>query len=153
MGEPVRIRSYVQGRWEEGEGEGARLLNPATEEVLATASTRGVDLGAALHHARAVGGKNLRQLGFAERARVLKGLAALIREHRDELLEIAMRNGGNTKADAKFDVDGASSSLHFYAGLGVTLGDGGVLAAGEGVALSRNTPLWGQHVWLPLRGA
>jgi 3,4-dehydroadipyl-CoA semialdehyde dehydrogenase len=153
MGERVRIRSYVQGRWVEGEGEGARLLNPATEEVLATASTRGVDLGAALAHARSVGGKNLRQLGFAERARVLKGLAAVLREHRDELLEIAMRNGGNTKSDAKFDVDGASGSLHFYAGLGATLGDGGVLAAGDGVALSRSTPLWGQHVRVPLRGA
>jgi 3,4-dehydroadipyl-CoA semialdehyde dehydrogenase len=152
MGDRVRIRSYVQGRWEEGDGEGARLLNPATEEILATASTAGIDLGAALAHARSVGGRNLRQLGFAERARVLKGLSALIREHRDELLEIAMRNGGNTKADAKFDVDGASASLHFYAGLGATLGDGGVLAAGEGVALSRSTPLWGQHVWLPLRG-
>src|SRR5260370_34305945 len=138
MGEPVRIRSYVQGRWEEGEGEGARLLNPATEEVLATASTRGVDLGAALHHARAVGGKNLRQLGFAERARVLKGLAALIREHRDELLEIAMRNGGNTKGDAKFDVDGASGSLRFYSRLGCSLGGRGQVAAGERVALQRS---------------
>jgi 3,4-dehydroadipyl-CoA semialdehyde dehydrogenase len=153
MGEPIRIRSYVQGGWVEGEGEGVRLLNPATEEVLATASTRGVDLGAALAHARTVGSKCLRQLGFVERGRLLKGLAGVLREHRDELLELAMRNGGNTKADAKFDVDGASGSLLFYAGLGATLGGGDVLAAGEGVALSRSTPLWGQHVWLPLRGA
>ena len=50
MGDRIRIRSYVEDRWQEGSDEGAKLLNPATEEVLATASIRGVDLGAALAH-------------------------------------------------------------------------------------------------------
>ncbi len=153
MSETIRIRSYVEDRWVDGEGQGARLLNPATEELLATASTQGIDLGAALAHARAVGGANLRRLGFAARAQLLKRLGGVMREHRDELLDLAMRNGGNTKSDAKFDVDGASGAILYYAGLGATLGDGQALAAGDGVGLSRTTPLWGQHVWLPLRGA
>jgi oxepin-CoA hydrolase/3-oxo-5,6-dehydrosuberyl-CoA semialdehyde dehydrogenase len=83
MGETVRIRSYVEDRWIDGQGEGARLLNPATEEVLATASTTGIDSHAALAHARAVGGANLRRLGFAGRAQLLRKLGGLVREHRE----------------------------------------------------------------------
>src|SRR6185295_2308914 len=101
MAELVRIESYVEGRWLPGEGEGSTLVNPATGEALATASTTGIDLGAALRHARAVGGAALRALTFAQRAAILKSLSGIIREHRDELLDLAMRNGGNTKGDAK----------------------------------------------------
>lgn len=153
MGEPIRIRSFVNGRWEEGEGRGTSLLNPATEELLATASTRGVDMAAALSYARKVGGPSLRELGFAQRASLLKKLSSIMREHRDELFETAMRNGGNTRADARFDVEGATGALSFYGGLGASLGNDNLLPAGDGVALARNAPLWGQHVWTPLRGA
>src|SRR5262245_5416493 len=118
MGEPIRITSYVEDHWVDGAGAGTKLFNPATGEVLATASTDGVDLGAALRYARAVGGPVLRGLDFAGRASILKSLVGVIRDHRDELLELAMRNGGNTKGDAKFDVDGASGTLGFYASLG-----------------------------------
>src|SRR5688572_23662446 len=155
MSEPVRIRSYVEDRWTEGQGEGARLLNPATEEVLATASTAGIDLGSALRHAREVGGASLRQLGFADRGALLKGLSGVIREHREELLQLAMSNGGNTRGDAAFDVDGASGTLSFYAGLAKGLGDRGDsrwLLDGEALPLAKSVPLRGQHVWVPRRG-
>ena len=153
MAEPVVIESYVEDRWVAGEGEGAPLINPATGEVLATASTAGIDLGAALRHARAVGGPALRALGFAQRAAILKTLAGIIREHRDALLDVAMRNGGNTKGDAKFDVDGAGGTLAFYANLGRGLGDARYLLDGETVPLGRATPFAGRHLWVPRRGA
>jgi oxepin-CoA hydrolase/3-oxo-5,6-dehydrosuberyl-CoA semialdehyde dehydrogenase len=63
-----------------------------------------------------------------------------------------MRNGGNTKPDAKFDVDGASSTLAFYANLGRGLGEARYLLDGEPVPLGRATPLAGRHVWVPRRG-
>jgi 3,4-dehydroadipyl-CoA semialdehyde dehydrogenase len=151
--EPVRIRSFVKDQWVDGRGDGATLLNPATEEVVATASATGVDFGAALAHARKVGGASLRGSTFTGRAQLLKRLGGLIREHRDELLELSTRNGGNTKSDAKFDVDGASGALLYYANLGSKLGDGPALAAGDGVPLGKETPLYGQHLWLPLHGA
>ncbi len=153
MAEPVVIESYVEDRWVAGEGEGAPLVNPATGEVLATASTAGIDLGAALRHARAVGGPELRALGFAQRAAILKTLAGIIREHRDALLDVAMRNGGNTKGDAKFDVDGAGGTLAFYANLGRGLGEARYLLDGEPVPLGRATPFAGRHLWVPRRGA
>jgi oxepin-CoA hydrolase/3-oxo-5,6-dehydrosuberyl-CoA semialdehyde dehydrogenase len=153
MTETIRIQSYVCDRWVDGEGEGSALWNPATGERLATASTAGIDLGKALAHARKVGGPALRALTFAQRAAVLKGLAGLVREHRDELLDLAMRNGGNTKGDAKFDVDGASGTLAFYANLGRGLGEARHLVDGEAVPLGRTTPLAGRHFWVPRRGA
>jgi 3,4-dehydroadipyl-CoA semialdehyde dehydrogenase len=153
MGEPIRITSYVEDRWVDGAGPGSKLVNPATGELLATASTEGIDLGAALRHARAVGGPALRSLGFAARAAILKSLVGVVRDHRDELLDLAMRNGGNTKGDAKFDVDGASGTLGFYANLGRGLGEGKYLLDGETVPLGRATPLAGRHLWVPRRGA
>ena len=153
MTEPIRIESYVESRWVTGEGQGSPLVNPATGETLAIASTTGVDLGAALRHAREVGGPAVRALTFAQRAAILKTLAGLIRDHRDELLDLAMRNGGNTKGDAKFDVDGASGTLAFYANLGRGLGEARYLVDGEAVPLGRATPLAGRHFWVPRRGA
>ena len=152
MAETIRIQSYVEDRWTPGEGDGNVLVNPATGERLATASTTGIDMGAALRHARQVGGPAVRALTFAQRAGLLKGLAGVIREHREELLELAMRNGGNTLADAKFDVDGAGGTLGFYAGLGKGLGDARYLLDGEPLALGKATPLAGRHLWVPRRG-
>src|SRR5262245_31826787 len=103
MAELVRIESYVEDRWVPGEGDGSPLVNPSPGQAGAPASTGGFDLGPALRHARAAGGPALRGLTFAQRAAILKALSAVIREHRDELLDLAMRNGGNTKGDAKFD--------------------------------------------------
>ncbi|HVS01221.1 MAG TPA: 3,4-dehydroadipyl-CoA semialdehyde dehydrogenase [Thermoanaerobaculia bacterium] len=152
MKRPIPIRSYVEDRWVEGEGEGSELINPADGEVLATATTAGVDMGAALRHARQVGGRNLRAMTFEERGALLKTLSGVIRDHRDELLEVAVRNGGNTPGDAKFDVDGASGTLAFYAALGRSLGARRHLLDGELAPLGRSTPLSGQHVWVAKPG-
>ena len=150
--ELIRIRSYVEDRWVTGEGEGSVLRNPATGEPIATAAIGGIDLGDALRHAREAGGASLRALGFAARGALLKQLSGIIREHRDELLALAMRNGGNTLADARFDVDGASGTLAFYASLGRSLGDARVLRDGEPVTLGK-AALAGRHVWVARRGA
>ncbi len=153
MNDSLRIRSYVQDQWVDGEGEGARLYNPSTGEVMATASTTGVDMGGALAHARRVGGANLRSLSFAERGAILKGLSKVVREHRDELLELARTNGGNTAGDGSFDIDGASGTLFFYSNLGRSLGEGSLLEDGESLPLGKETSLCGRHVWVPRRGA
>ena len=61
------LRSYLGDRWVEGSGAPQTLVNPATEEALAQASSDGLDLAAALAHARSKGGPALRALSFAER--------------------------------------------------------------------------------------
>ena len=58
----VQLKSYLAGRWMAGSGSPQTLLNPATEEPLATASSEGLDLRAALDYARSKGGPALREL-------------------------------------------------------------------------------------------
>jgi 3,4-dehydroadipyl-CoA semialdehyde dehydrogenase len=148
----LRLRSYVQGRWVEGQGL-ETLVNPATEEPLAEAGSDGIDRAAALDFARRRGGPALRAMTFAERGALLKGMCDAIQAHRDELLDLAVVNGGNTRSDAKFDVDGATFTLSAYADLGRSLGDARLVADGEGVTLGRSPRFHGQHIAVPRRGA
>jgi oxepin-CoA hydrolase/3-oxo-5,6-dehydrosuberyl-CoA semialdehyde dehydrogenase len=146
------LRSYVEGRWVAGSGAPQDLLNPATEEPLARVSTGGIDLGAALAHARKTGGPALRALSFAERAALLKAVADAMQAGRDELLALGIANGGNTRSDAKFDVDGAIGTLLAYAETGAALGAARFLVDGEGIQLGRSVRFHGQHVMVPRHG-
>ena len=148
----MRLRSYLGGRWQEGQGAHETLLNPATEEPLAEAGSGGLDRAAALEHARRVGGPALRALTFAERGALLQALGQALQAAREELIELAVKNGGNTRSDAKFDVDGAIFTLSAYAELGRGLGQRRLLADGEGLQLGRTPRFHGQHVLVPRQG-
>jgi len=142
----MKLKSYVCGEWREGAGEGEALLNPATEEILAHASADGIDRKKALDFARAEGGPALRALSFKQRGELIQNTAALLQKHRDELIGLAMTNGGNTRSDAKFDVDGAVATLQAFAEAGAALGDRRLLVDGEAIQLGRAPRLVGQHV-------
>jgi oxepin-CoA hydrolase/3-oxo-5,6-dehydrosuberyl-CoA semialdehyde dehydrogenase len=148
----IRLRSYLSGAWVEPRGARATLVNPATEENLAEAGSEGIDRGAALEHARRRGGPELRRLSFAERGAILKAMADSLQAHREELLDLAVANGGNTRADAKFDVDGAIYTLNSYADLGAKLGSARFWVDGEGVTLGRSPRFHGQHIIVPRQG-
>ena len=80
-------------------------------------------------------------------------MASEIHKFREELVDLAIANGGNTRGDAKFDIDGATGTLHWYAALGEKLGDRKILVDGESSQLTRSPKLVGQHVYQPLTGA
>ncbi|MBI4508001.1 MAG: 3,4-dehydroadipyl-CoA semialdehyde dehydrogenase [Deltaproteobacteria bacterium] len=147
-----RLKSFLAGKWNEGLTAPTALLNPATEEPLAEIATGGTDLAAAVGFAREVGGPALREMTFKQRGERLQKMAKVIHAHRDTLIHLAIQNGGNTRGDAKFDVDGAMGTLSFYAELAETLGDTSVLVDGEGVKLGRSPRLYGQHVLSPRCG-
>jgi 3,4-dehydroadipyl-CoA semialdehyde dehydrogenase len=146
------LRSYVGGRWVAGSGSYQDLLNPTTEEPLARASSEGIDFAAALRHARTKGGPALRALSFAERGALLKAIADAMQEERDTLLGLAIANGGNTRSDAKFDIDGAIGTLLAYAETGASLGAQKFLVDGDGIQLGRSARFHGQHVAVPRHG-
>jgi 3,4-dehydroadipyl-CoA semialdehyde dehydrogenase len=148
----ITLKSYLQGAWREGQGEFATLVDPTPEEPLARASSGGLDFAGALEHARQVGGPALRGMTFAERGDLLKGLGKALYEVRDELIAVSILNGGTTRGDAKFDIDGAIGTLEYYASLGRKLGSIRVLADGPGEQLTRSPRFWGYHVKLPRRG-
>jgi oxepin-CoA hydrolase/3-oxo-5,6-dehydrosuberyl-CoA semialdehyde dehydrogenase len=146
------LRSYAAGRWIAGEGDLATLVNPATEEPLARAGTGGIDMAAVLDHARSAGGPALRAMTFAERGAALRAATDALQAHRNELLDLAVLNGGNTRGDAKFDVDGAIFTLAAYADIGKALGATRVLVDGEGIPLARSPRFHGQHIQVTRTG-
>ena len=100
-----RLSSWVAGEWQDGAGDGSRLYNPTTEDIVAQASTDGLNLGLAFDYAREKGIKALQAMTFAERGRLLKAMAKAIHAEREALIEIGRINAGNTRGDAKFDID------------------------------------------------
>jgi len=146
------LQSHLAGRWQSGEGPGTPLVNPATDEVLAHASSAGIDLGEAVTFARTVGGPALAALSFAERAAALKALSAAIHEQREPLIDIAIANGGNTRGDAKFDLDGATGTLAAYAAFARSLPERPFVTDGDPIQLGRAPRFMGQHLLVPRQG-
>src|SRR5687768_16732412 len=121
---PMRIlENHVLGGWKAPQGKTADLHDPTTGDVVARCGTAGVDMRAVLEHARTVGGVRLREMTFAQRGAMLDACAKAVHAIREELIELAIVNGGNTRKDAKFDVDGAIGTLSAYAQWGKQLGD------------------------------
>ncbi len=146
------LKSYVSGRWHEAQEGFVLLVDPSTEEEIARVSSAGVDFGAALDDARRRGGPALREQTFGKRGQFLKAMSKVLREHREELLELSRRNNGTTMPDGAFDIDGATGTLAYYAALSKSLGDRTFLTEGEGVQLARSEGFWGQHLLVPRRG-
>jgi 3,4-dehydroadipyl-CoA semialdehyde dehydrogenase len=146
------VPSYLNDRLVTGDEPSTDLFDAYTGQAIARVSTRGLDLRSALEHARRVGGPNLRKLTFTQRGELLKKLSDVLHANRDELIELARQNSGNTRSDAKFDIDGASGTLAYYAALGKKLGDRTFLLDGPAEPILRSPRFVGQHVLLPKGG-
>lgn len=149
---PVAIESYLAGAFASGGGEGTSLVDPSSGEVIATASSAGLDLRAALAYARGIGRTALGRLSFAERAALLGSVADVLQARRDDWNAIAQRNSGNTPRDAAIDVDGAIGTLKYYAKIGAALGAATLLGDGDAQRLARDPNFVGVHVGVPLAG-
>jgi 3,4-dehydroadipyl-CoA semialdehyde dehydrogenase len=149
----LKLRNYIAGQWVEGEGDQTTLIDPATEAVMATTSSAGVDFGEALRHAREVGGPQLRAMTFAQRGALLMDMSRAIHAEREALIDLAMQNGGNTRGDAKFDLDGGTGTLAYYAKLGEGMGDSRHLLDGEADSvMGGSSRMVGRHLRVPRRG-
>jgi oxepin-CoA hydrolase / 3-oxo-5,6-dehydrosuberyl-CoA semialdehyde dehydrogenase len=149
----MQLQSFVAGRWLSGAGTGMALRDATTGEVIASASADGLDSQAMLAHAREVGGPNLRRLTFHERAALLKALARLLSEHKDEFYALSYATGA-TKGDSWIDIDGGISTLFVYASKGTReLPNSCVYVEGAVEGLSKGGSFVGQHLCVPLEGA
>ncbi len=149
---PENLESYLAGSWRRGEGVETELVDPVHGHVLATASARGLDLGAALAHARSHGGPALRSMTFAERAKLVGAVADVLIANRAKYEEIAIANSGNTKIDAAIDIDGGIGTLKYYARLGSSLGDKRFLLDGKPVRLAKAENFQAIHLLTPRHG-
>ena len=60
----MNVQSYVGGSWHTGGLDGAAMRDATTGEVIAHASSAGIDFAAVVAHARKVGGPLLRAMTF-----------------------------------------------------------------------------------------
>jgi acyl-CoA reductase-like NAD-dependent aldehyde dehydrogenase len=92
------------------------VVNPATEEPLAELEPAGVtEVDEAVARARAAF-PGWRDIGVADRARLLRRLAVLVEEHADELARIESQNVGKPITGAHGEVAMVANVFHFYAG-------------------------------------
>jgi 3,4-dehydroadipyl-CoA semialdehyde dehydrogenase len=148
----VALQSFLSGRWQQGEGAETELSNPATGEVLATASGRRLDLGPALEYARTLGRPGLQELSYGQRAKILGQIADVLSVNRARYEEIAIANSGNTRSDAAIDIDGGIGTLKYYARLGADLGDARLLLDQGPVRLAKADNYRAIHLLVPRRG-
>ena len=100
-------------------GNTRNVVNPATEEVIATVpDSNAEDVDAAVKAARtAFDSGKWSNMYALDRGKYLLKLAELIRSHRDELVTIEVQNNGKPRREAEFDVDDAANCFEYYAGL------------------------------------
>jgi oxepin-CoA hydrolase/3-oxo-5,6-dehydrosuberyl-CoA semialdehyde dehydrogenase len=147
----MKILNYACGEWIAGAGEGKKLYNAVTGELVGTASTEGIDLGAMFRYAREKGGPALRKLTFQERGRMLKALALHLTQKKEDFYKISFATGA-TRADSWIDIEGGFGNLFANASLRRKLPDLPYYVDGELAPLSRGGSFIGHHIMVPKQG-
>lgn len=130
-------------RVDAADGRRMTIVNPATGAPLAEVAQAGVsDVDAAVEAARQAFAAGMwRRASSAERAGVLLRLAALIREHADELAELESRNVGKPISESRGEVQMGADCFQYYAGQVATFGGHTVPVAARGTGLTFREPL------------
>jgi acyl-CoA reductase-like NAD-dependent aldehyde dehydrogenase len=92
------------------------VVNPATEEMIAELPEVGVEETDAAVAAAKAAFPAWRGVAPADRARLLRRLAALVEEHAEELALLETRNVGKPIADSRGEVGMVAEVFYFYAG-------------------------------------
>ncbi|OAN39796.1 phenylacetic acid degradation bifunctional protein PaaZ [Microbacterium sp. H83] len=148
------LPSYVQGAWwtPSSPERSTEVRDASTGEVVTVVSTEGLDLAAALEHARTVGQRSLGALTFHQRAVLLKQFALALTERTEELYALSARTGA-TAADSWVDIDGGIGVLFSYSGKGRReLPNSRVHVDGPVEPLSKDGSFLGRHVYTTLPG-
>ena len=101
---------------------------------------------------RAARAGRLRDLSYAERAKLVGAVADVLAANRASYEEIAIANSGNTKTDAAIDIDGGIGTLKYYARLGQGLGEARMLLDEKPVRLAKAENYQAIHLMVPRRG-
>jgi acyl-CoA reductase-like NAD-dependent aldehyde dehydrogenase len=116
------------------------VLNPATEEPIAELpELTAEDADEAVAHAKTAF-PAWRAVAPADRARVLRRVAALVEEHGEELARIESQNVGKPIAGARAEVGMVAEVFHFYAGA-VDKHHGETIPVAGGVDVTFREPL------------
>jgi len=115
-------RSYVGGRFIDGSGDRFTTINPATGEVLAEVEIAGAETVDAAVTAATAGQKVWAAMSGAERGRVLRRTADLLRAANAELADLETRDTGKPIQETiAVDVLSGADCLEYFAGLAGSL--------------------------------
>jgi oxepin-CoA hydrolase / 3-oxo-5,6-dehydrosuberyl-CoA semialdehyde dehydrogenase len=148
----MKLRSYAQGEWVEGTGNGTDLIHAVTGEKIAEATSEGLDFNGMLDYGRTVGGPKLRSMTFHERARMLKEMAKHLLERKDQFYKLSQATGA-TKTDSWIDIEGGIGTFFAYASRGRREFPNETFYVDGGVELlSKDNTFVGRHLCVPLEG-
>lgn len=147
----TKLENFVLGKWIQGDGEGQALYNAINGDVIAYASTKGLDFNDILQYARNVGNPALRKMTFQERGLMLKALALHLNKKLEKFYTLSYQTGA-TKADSWVDIEGGIGNLFANASLRRKLPNTLFCIDGEGHNLSRKGTFMGQHLLIPKDG-
>jgi oxepin-CoA hydrolase / 3-oxo-5,6-dehydrosuberyl-CoA semialdehyde dehydrogenase len=149
----MNLQSYVCGQWQSGSGDGIAMRDATTGDVIAMASSAGIDFGAVLDHARGKGGPALRAQTFHQRAAMLRALGKKLSDLKEEFHALSYRTGA-TRSDALIDIDGGIGTVFAFAGKASReLPNSQVYVDGDMEGLSKGGSFVGQHLYVSREGA
>lgn len=146
-----RYKSYVQGKWVDGEGTESLLFNAITGDKIGEISSKGLDYDRILNYGRTTGGKVLRKMTFHERGNMLKALALFLLKNKAKYYEVSAWTGA-TRVDSWIDIEGGIGNLFANASLRRQFPDSPFYVDGEAAQLSKGGTFIGHHIMVPKEG-
>ncbi|NDW53474.1 phenylacetic acid degradation bifunctional protein PaaZ [Aliiroseovarius sp. PrR006] len=148
----MKVSSFAAGQWIAPGANARPIASAITGLPLAEAGGADLDMQKMIDYARNVGGPALREMGFHDRAKMLKALAMHLGQHKQELYDLSFDTGA-TQSDHMIDIDGGVGTVFVFASKGRReMPDGKVYIDGEIEQLSRNGTFLGMHIATPLQG-
>jgi oxepin-CoA hydrolase/3-oxo-5,6-dehydrosuberyl-CoA semialdehyde dehydrogenase len=148
----MKLESFLNGHWISSGEDQVEVRSAVTGDLVAQATSGGLDMREALAYARNVGGKKLRRLTFHQRADLLKKLAQYLTERKEHLYKLSFQTGA-TRTDNLLDIDGGIGTLFVYSAKGRReLPNSAFMLDGIVEPLGKGGTFVGQHIVTPLHG-
>jgi len=146
-----QLQNYYCGEWVAGTENGQVLHNAINGEIIATASSKGLDFGRMLDYGRTKGGSALSKMTFHERGRMLKALALHLTEKKEDFYKVSWATGA-TRIDSWIDIEGGIGNLFAYSSLRRQFPNETFCLEGDAVSLGKNGTFIGHHICVPKEG-
>ncbi len=147
----TQLQNYAYGEWIAGAGKSQDLYNAINGDIIASASSEGLDFAKMFDYARTIGGPKLRKMTFQQRGLMLKALAMYLLNRKEEFYLISWATGA-TRADSWVDIEGGIGNLFTYASLRRQFPDETFCYDGDAARLSKNNTFIGHHICVPREG-
>jgi oxepin-CoA hydrolase/3-oxo-5,6-dehydrosuberyl-CoA semialdehyde dehydrogenase len=142
----MKLQNYAMGEWVAGAGHGQLLHDASNGEIIASASSEGLDFDAMFCFSRSKGNASLRKMTFQERGNMLRALAKHLQSKKEVFYNISYATGA-TYRDSVMDIDGGIRNMQAYASLSQRLPNETYYVESEG----GNSPI-NNHILVPKEG-